>query len=371
MSEKDDILADGIITRQIQLLRFTAGTRGKVLEILRRMEEELTEKLFYSGRKLTEIGREDLARLLRQTTDLIEQYYSEAADYMGGELTALGRVEAVAVAASLDSAFRGAVTPSLPTEAYFRRLADNTLIQGAPSAAWWKQQSEQTAFRFSNEVRQGLAQAETNAQITQRIMGRATGYSVIDGKRVYRYAGGAMDVERRNAAALVQTSVQAVANTARMDTFTANQDVIKGVRHISTLDSHTTTRCVAFNQLAWEIPGHKPIPPNKFPYHGGTPIHWNCRSIMLPVTKTFRELGIDMDEFDPSTTTRSANGGPVAADLSFGAYLKRKPDSFVDDLLGPGRAQLWRDGKIKLPQLLDQTGRPLTLKELRKKYGGA
>ena len=69
MSEKDDILADGIITRQIQLLRFTASTRGKVLEILRRMEEELTEKLFYSGRKLTEIGRDDLARLLRRLGD--------------------------------------------------------------------------------------------------------------------------------------------------------------------------------------------------------------------------------------------------------------------------------------------------------------
>jgi hypothetical protein len=370
MSEKDDILADGIITRQIQLLRFTANTRGQVLEILRRMEEELTEKLFYSGRKLTDIGRDDLARLLRQTTDLIEQYYSEAAGYMGNELTALGRVEAVAVAASLDGAFRGAVTPSLPTEAYFRRLAGNTLIQGAPSAAWWKQQSQATSFRFANEVRQGLAQAETNAQIVQRIMGRATGYSMIEGKRVYRYAGGAMDVERRNAAALVQTSVQAVANTARRDTFLANDDIIKGVRHVSTLDSHTSHVCVGYSQAAWSIPGYKPLAPNTKLYNGGTPRHWNCRSVEIPITKTFRELGLDLPEFNSANTTRSANGGPVAADLSFGAYLKRKPDSFVDDLLGPGRAQLWRDGKMTLPQLLDQSGRPLTLKELRKKYGG-
>lgn len=368
--DKDDIIADEFITRQISLLRFAAGQRGQVLEILRRMEEELTEVLFYSGRKLTDTGREDRARLLRQCTALIEQYYSEAAAHLGNELAGLGRVEAVAVAASLSAAFRGAVIPSLPTEGYLRRLVDNTLIQGAPSAAWWKRQAGSTAFRFANEVRQGLAQAETNDAIIRRIRGRASGYTMIEGKRVYKYVGGIMDTERRNIAALVQTSVQSVANAARRDTMLENGDIIKGVRHISTLDSHTTTICVGYSGAAWSIPGYKPIAPNNKDYNGGTPRHWNCRSVEIPITKTFKEMGIDLPEFDPSTTTRSANGGPVAADMSFGAYLKNKPDTFVNDLLGAGRADLWRAGKITLPQLLDQSGRPLSLKELRKRYGG-
>jgi hypothetical protein len=35
-------------------------------------------------------------------------------------------------------------------------------------------------------------------------------------------------------------------------------------------------------------------------------------------------------------------------------------------MLGKGRAQLWRDGKLSLSQLLDGTGRELSLKELKK-----
>jgi len=38
-------------------------------------------------------------------------------------------------------------------------------------------------------------------------------------------------------------------------------------------------------------------------------------------------------------------------------------------VLGSGRAQLWRDGKLTLEQLLDLSGNPLTLAQLRAKYG--
>ena len=39
-----------------------------------------------------------------------------------------------------------------------------------------------------------------------------------------------------------------------------------------------------------------------------------------------------------------------------------------DEQLGAGRAQLWREGKITLKDLLDGKGRELTLDELRDKY---
>ncbi len=47
-------------------------------------------------------------------------------------------------------------------------------------------------------------------------------------------------------------------------------------------------------------------------------------------------------------------------------WLKSKPKEYVDDLLGKGRSDLFLSGKITLPQLLDQSGRPLRLDELRK-----
>ena len=365
------MLSDDIIARQVQLFRLTAGERAKVLRILRTMEEELVEMLVYSGRKLTDIGREDKARLLREAQALISKYYGDVSDQIGETLEEVGKLEASATASSLGAIYAGAIAPALPSETVLKRLVGNTLIDGAPNAEWWKRQSGDMQFRFANAVRQGLAASESNDEIIRRIRGRAQGYQMVEGKRVYNFAGGLMDVTRSNAAALVQTAVQTVANRARMDTFEENDDIIKGYRQLSTLDSHTTPICVAYSGKEWNK-DKQPINGNTLPFISskgattGTPRHWNCRSLIVPITKTFRELGLDVDEMP--TSTRSASGGPVAANESFDAYLKRRGDKFADDLLGPGRAQMWRDGKITLNQLVDGTGRPLTLKQLRRLY---
>ena len=366
MTPKDLDIADAILERQITLFRFTAAERAAVLRILKQLEEELVELLFYSGKPLTDIGREDKARLLRQAQKVIERLYGEVSDSMAETMREVGTIEAAALAKSVEVALQGAYEPALPTPAYLKRLADNTLIEGAPSKEWWNRHAGDLAFKFKNAVAQGLAAAETNAQIITRVRGSATGFSMVEGKRVYNYAGGVLQATRANAAALVQTSVAAVANAARRDFFDDNLDVIKGVRQLSTLDSHTTPICVAYSGGAWSLPDRKPIEGTKLPYNGGTPRHWNCRSVEVPITKTFRELGLDIDEFP--ATTRAATGGPVAANTTFEAFLQRKGPAFTDELLGPGRAQMWRDGTITLQQLLDQSGRPLTLKELRKRY---
>lgn len=91
----------------------------------------------------------------------------------------------------------------------------------------------------------------------------------------------------------------------------------------------------------------------------------NCRSTSVPVLKTWRDLGIDMDEV-PETTRASADG-QVPAALSFEDWLKKQPTARQDTVLGQGKAELWRSGKISFRDLLDQGGRPLTTEELRAK----
>lgn len=371
MPTKDQQIADDMIARGIDMLRFAAGERAKVYRILQRLEDDLVELLFYSGKRLSDISRADKARLLRQAQEAITQYYGEASDQMAVSLDGLGRLEAEQMAASLEAAFASAIVPSLPTEGTFKRLIDDTLIQGAPSSAWWKRQAGDVSFRFSTEVAQGIAQAETNDQIIRRIRGEAVGWKMVDGKRVYQFAGGVMETARRNAAALVQTSVQTVANAASLDTLRANEEILKGYKQLSTLDGHTSPTCVAYSGAQWNLK-LEPIAPTELPFRNpggsasGTPRHWNCRSRIQPMTKTFRELGIDIDE--PAESTRSSVDGQIAAGTTFDAFLRRKGKQFADDLLGPGRAELWREKKITLQQLLDQSGRPLSLEELRRKY---
>lgn len=93
----------------------------------------------------------------------------------------------------------------------------------------------------------------------------------------------------------------------------------------------------------------------------------NCRSVLVPITKTFRELGLDIDEIKEGT--RASDEGQIKASTTFTEFLSGKSKEYQDDLLGKGRADLWRDGKITLRDLLDQRGRPLTLAELKEKHG--
>ena len=68
------------------------------------------------------------------------------------------------------------------------------------------------------------------------------------------------------------------------------------------------------------------------------------------------------------TGQRASMDGPVDRKTTFADFLERKGKAFQDDVLGPGRADLWRDGKITLQDLISGTGRPLTLAQLRSRY---
>lgn len=88
---------------------------------------------------------------------------------------------------------------------------------------------------------------------------------------------------------------------------------------------------------------------------------------MIPVLKTWRELGINMDEL--SDNTRASMEGQVT-DKTFDDWLKRKTETdptFADRTLGKGRAELWKSGKITMDQMISG-GKPLSLNDLKAKY---
>jgi hypothetical protein len=343
MKKADSILIEKVIENQISLLRFTAGERKKVLAILDQLQKELQLKLLND---LTTFSKARVNKLLKESEEAIATAYKKKipdVDFLG-----LAQHEATATASSFAAI---GLDASLPSEAVLKALVNGSLIDGAPSSAWWAKQSDDLSFRFANQVRQGIMQGETLQQIIIRIAGS---------KKLG--TPGIMDISRRNASALVHTSIQQVANDARLATFKANEDIVKGVRQVSTLDGHTSTVCIAYSGACWDLDG-KPIMGTKLAFNGGTPRHFNCRSVLVPITKTYRELGVDVDEVP--TGTRASDQGQIRSDITFSEFLKGKSEEYVDNLLGKGRAELWRNGTITLQDLLAQNGRPLPLEQLR------
>lgn len=342
----DEKLFDDAISQALNILRLGASKRSAAMRRLERMAKEIVASL--QDEELTRLNRKELERFIKGVEKVVGKYYGEFEASL--ELNDIARVIADQTANSLQLAL-GLDAVGLPKDSYFKAIHSNVLIEGSPSADWWRGQEVATQRRFTGAVRTGLLNNETNQQIIRRIVGNAE-------------VPGEMDITWRQAASLVQTSVQAVANDGRRKTFEANADVLKGIRQVSTLDSHTSVVCISYSGASWNMK-YEPLDGSPA-YNGGTPRHFLCRSIEVPMTKTFRELGYDIDE--PTPTTRASDEGQIDAKTDFNAFLKRKGKDYQDDILGEGRAELWRKGKITLRDLISGDGRELTLEELRRKY---
>lgn len=376
MSALEQWLMALLLEHNISMLRVEAEVKARVLALLMLMQKDLVSILANSP-EMTVIGKAGRNAVLRESNTMIANYYGRA--QLAADLAGISKVEAEGVRRALATALERTAGPasievrlglSLPTENYLAKLAGDTLIQGSPAKNWWLRQQQDTQFKLANQIRIGAAQGETNAQIIKRVVGQDVTVAKAPAApgaapAIEPAVPGIMPLARNNAAALVQTSMAAVAAAARRATFEQNDDITNGIMQVSTLDSHTSLTCIAYSGATWDL-DYEPIGENDLPYNGGVPRHFNCRSAEIPIMKTLREMGIDMDEPDPGM--RASSDGPISAKTTFADYLKMKGADYQNEVLGPGRAQMFREGRLTPRDLVDMRGRPLKLSDLQARY---
>ncbi len=341
---------DEILGYQLDLRRLEAGTRKDVLKTLVAMQKEIVTKLS-GATPLTEFTKVRQAELLRQVNAIVSEYYSKAqADFIKTTDT-LAQTQADHLAKSMDKTLLPEAAIVLPTATTLARVVGNVAVEGGPLSDWWGKLSSDTSFKLSNAIRQGAIQGETNQQIISRVTGKAG-------------QPGILEVSRRNAAAVVQTAMQTIANDSHLKLLEQNEDVAPKIRFLTTFDSHTCSRCMSRAGLEWETVSKDPVG-HSIPFEN-PPIHVNCRCVLVGVTLTYKELGSNLPE--PKIGTRASSEGQIRADTTASGFFSRQSKAIQDEQLGVGRAQLFRDKKITLNDLIDGKGRELTLAQLKSKY---
>lgn len=354
-------IADALTERHLRVARAEAGVRADVLRLLQATEQDIVDQIRRidpSEPGALRFRQQRLEGLLKAIRPMIQDGYDTIADGTSKALLDIASAEVGGTARAINVQLGiDLIQPRVP-EAMLRALVDTTLLPTATTPQdlsaigreWWNRQAGVLQQRVFDTMNVGIVQGETLQQLVNRVRGtRAKGYT-----------DGVMDLARRDAQRLVRTWTSLTLNKARESTYEANQDVIKGIQHVSTLDGRTSLICIARSGNTYTLPEHKPLPPTQHPY-APIPLHWNCRSTYIPLLKSFQDIlgdagtALDAKLQAIGAGTRASMDGQIAADTSFQAFLTRKGESFQRKLLGQTRWQLWKDGKLTLKDLLDST----------------
>ncbi len=339
-------LQDAIIKHALELQRLSAHEEREALDIIRQMEDELKQLLAVTDLETAKVR--EINKLIADAENAISGHYKDIN-------AALDTHDLINLVAEKTTEALNQLRPAImPTPERLASLANSVLIDGAPTAAWWAKQAEDTAFRFASAVRAGKLLGETQEQIVARIVGRGD-------------EPGILDLSRRHARTLVHSSIMSAANFARLETYRKNMADGDTLYWLATLDGHVCKQCLALDGSQWDRDGNK-VGDTVVDWNGGPPAHPNCRCTLSlkPGMKGLRALLGDkrIDEAINAGGRASALG-PTGDDRSMAGFLKRLSKAEQDSILGVGRADLWRKGKITLRDLVSGTGRELSLKELR------
>lgn len=358
----NDLLLDESIRHQIDLARYSNGVVRRMIAILNRSDSKIFAELAAALTRLDpeSFTVERLESMLGSTRALNSQAYSQIERELRSELRDFVEYEAAYQTKAIVSVVPAqihvaSVTAETVYAAALARPFQGHLLKGILS--------DMDAGR-ARKIRQAIAHGFTEGRTTDQIIRE------IRGSRKLNYADGLMEGSRREIAAVTRTAIGHMTGFVQDRFAEANADLIKSVMWSSTLDNRTSSICRLRDGKQYDPVTHKPIG-HSYPWLGGPGrAHWNCRSSSVNITKSLRDLGIDMEDISASST-RASMDGQVPEDTTYADWIKRQPAARQDEVLGPARGALLRRGGLEMKDLYDHRGRYLKLDELRERDASA
>lgn len=346
-------IRDAIIRNTVDIQKYGNGVVNAIMAILNAADQDLVTQL----QKRLEKGKFNwttarLTAVLNSLRGIVTGSYDDALARLAEEMPALAAHEAQMSVGVLKNQLPPEVDLNIvmPPAVQLAAIASTTPIAVGPEASLLLEEifenlANGKVNRIRQAIRMGMVEGQTIAQMVQRLVGT----------KANKYRDGILEMDRRGATAIVRTVVNHTSNQAAQMTYSANTDLIKGLRYVATLDTRTSPQCRALDGKVFPVDSG-PRPPR----------HVNCRSFMVPVLKSWRELGIDADEIPEGT--RASMDGQVPAEMTYSKWLKGIPDAEQSEILGATRAMLFRSGKLTLDDFISNTGSILTLQQIRAKY---
>ena len=291
-----------------------------------------------------------LDQMLSNVNTLTAQIYNRAAEQLTGDLRSLAASETSYQTRVLDASTPKRVLVSAPGVDQVFAAATSKPFQGRLLSEWFSSLPVKRGTRLRASIAMGFVEGRTVQEMV----------TAVRGTRAQGYKDGILQIDRRDAEAVVRTAVAHVAAVARTETYSKNADLMAAEQWLSTLDTRTTPECQLRDRLMYTADeDHDPIG-HKVPWLSGPgELHWGCRSTSVPVLRTEELLGIKLPPLQ-----RASAAGPVGAELTYAEWLAAQPAARQEEVLGAARFKLFRSG-LPFTKFFNNEGRQLTLAQLR------
>lgn len=334
MPDRNAFVSNSFARRQLYFERAKTALHREYGTVTGNLVRTLTREL--SRRQLANLGVYTKGQLRALIRNVLEQFDKESGKFFDDVMEWLGIAvedEATFTVATMDLAL-GREDTTVPT-------AGSDLSSGIIAATGLGAVATLRDFNRTqrNTVRKHIQRAWANKLSVQDTI------RMVQGTRSRRFRDGLVARMQRFAEATVSTVAQFGESVGRSSGMQPFLDVVIGYTWVSILDGKTSTICRSLSGRVFRF-GQGPIPP----------VHLNCRSHIEPI-------------FRSNTVFARTGGQVIAAGETYYSWLRRQTRQFQDDVLGPTRGDLFRNGGLTSDQFsrlnLNRQFEPLTLDEMR------
>ena len=313
-------LFDDVVRRRIALERYSSTQVRAILRHLIKVEKDLVARIAAMSANGLSTASQNM--MLASIRSLYSDSYRQLRVLLAEDFKGLAAAEAefrnriLKQAQSIGGTQGAAASVQLSAinAAQALAVAEAKPMAGKLLSTWVEDMSKNHVAAIEQAIKISFTEGESLGKMISRV----------------REAG---VLNRRGAEAIVRTANTHIASAVSQETYRLNKKVMRGWQFMATLDSRTTMTCADLDGQIFAV-GKGPFPPR----------HIRCRSTDMPVL-----IGM---EAMPRTT--------------YAQWLKRQSKEIQDDILGPSRAKLYRQGKIEVGRFTDSKGKTLTLKQLKK-----
>lgn len=358
MPTVNDQFLEATINHMIGLERYKAQQVRQIMTLLNATEEDLRNQMIQRLNRIIDAGGFDagpattrrLRELMKEIGAIREEGYLATGDLLRKQLTDLAAYEALWTTTTIANLLPVELSLAMPTAEQLHAAVFSKPFNGHLFEDWVTGMLPADLDRIERTISMGVVEGKPIDQMVREIVGtRAAGYK-----------DGILEMSRRGAEAVVRTAVNHTVSAAHDETYKANSDIITGVRWLSTLDGRTTLVCIKRDGEIYPL-GSGPRPP----------AHWNCRSTTVPCIDGIKIVATRPSYAGFGRKKAKELIGQEPGNITYEQWFAKQSVQFQDELLGPTRGKLYRDGGLKLDKFTDASGKTYTLDQLRRRDANA